>query len=247
VQRIRTQIFEKVPFLVQVADEFEVSQDNYHHLKNVLRLKDDELIKVVINEQQVAIASVRVTKKQLFLIIQTVKNVTQQFYPVTSLCFAVCKSAQNEFICEKATELGIQNIIFWRSEHTGIKVQESQDKIKRMQKIVEGAACQSRQDYLPKIYLLDNIAETINFVKELGQGVLLYASLCENTPYLRTLNNLSGLAHIFIGPEGGFSAAENEYLAKSAVPFSLGPSVLKAETAAIVAIAQVQAYRRNVL
>lgn len=242
--KIRTQIFEET--LATAGDIIEISQENMHHLKNVLRVKEGEFIKIVLNKEKEALAEVVFDKKILTARILKTQDVVKVPNAVTSLCFAVCKSAQNELVCEKATELGVDNIIFWVSEHTGIKVKELSEKVVRLKKIAEAAARQSKQDFIPEIVIKNNLAEVVSHLENnFSNNVILYASLADGLKCLekKFVQDKAAAIHLFIGPEGGFSAKEEEFLHEKGQAFSLGNSVLKAETAAIVSIAQVQLLR----
>ena len=248
--KIRTQIFEYADTPISEGDLIEISENNIHHLRNVLRVKDGELIKVVINRSQEALASVEISKKQLFAKIINIKDIVLYTNPVSSLCFAFCKSSQNEFVCEKATELGIENLIFWKSEHTSIKIKELDEKLTRLNKIAEGAARQSKQDFLPNIVLMESLPSAVDYLRsefENKKNLFLYTSLEDDVKPLSKVSSLFSkddlAVHIFVGPEGGFSQNESKYMHEFAESVTLGNSVLKAETAAVVAIAQVQVLR----
>lgn len=241
--KFRTQIFENIDKNINIGDELYVSEENLHHLRDVLRVKDGELIQVVINQAKIAEAEVLTEKKAIKAKIVKIDEIEEAPSPVRSLCFAFCKSAQNELVVEKATELGIKNIIFWRSDHLGIKLKEPVDKVSRLERIAEAAARQSKQKTLPKIVFKDDLRKTLEYLKETfpADDTIVFASLRDGTKTIKELAPVIKNAHIFIGPEGGFSEKEEHELAKFGVALTLGNSVLKAETAAIVAIAQVMA------
>lgn len=248
--KVRTQIFEESVEDPEVGGLLEVSEENLHHLRDVLRVKNGDLLRIVINSKEVALAEVILEKKRIYAKISEIKEIERVINPITTLCFAVCKSAQNELVAEKATELGVENILFWRSEHTGIKVNEKEFAAKtvRLKKIAEGAARQSKQLFIPQIFMKNSLSEALSFVQSSYGGVLIYAALEDNARYVHQIEALKNRSdqqlHIFIGPEGGFSERERSFLQKTALPLSLGSSVLKAETAAIVAISQLQAFCR---
>ena len=82
------------------------------------------------------------------------------------------------------------------------------------------------------------------------KNLFLYTSLEDDVKLLSDIPEIfskDDLAiHIFVGPEGGFSQNESKFMHEFAKSVTLGNSVLKAETAAVVAISQVQVLRRMV-
>ena len=130
--KIKTQIFEKIDKKPQVGDNIEVSSKNLHHLKNVLRLKNDDFIKIIINEKYVATCKIIDVKNNCSCKIITLEETSSSNTPNITVCFAICKASQNELVAEKLTELGIKNIYFWESEHTSYKIKDLQNKKERL-------------------------------------------------------------------------------------------------------------------
>ena len=63
--KIKTQIFENIAKIPNVNDEITISEKNTHHLKNVLRVKNDDFIRVILNEEYVSICKLISIKKDL--------------------------------------------------------------------------------------------------------------------------------------------------------------------------------------
>ena len=236
--KIKTQIFENIAEIPNVNDEITISEKNTHHLKDVLRVKIDDCIRVIFNEKYASICKLISIKKDLICEIIEInalsENNTLNNFNVT-VCFAICKSTQNELVAEKLTELGIKNLYFWKSEHTSYKFIQNENKLERIEKIIEGAARQSKQTFIPKCKIYDSLA---NLLKDIPQdnSTLLYCSLENERKRIKNLTDVKKNIFIFIGPEGDFSKNEYEILKNSSnsVPVTLGNSVLKSETAAIV-------------
>jgi 16S rRNA (uracil1498-N3)-methyltransferase len=128
------------------------------------------------------------------------------------------------------------------TERTIVKVKDGEKRILRWRKIAREAAMQSNRPDVPKV---ESIRRFDDFLRTLdpGPGPLLLLPWEEGTePIRNVLRKTSGVMNItvLIGPEGGFSAAEAE-LAKGRGfhLVSLGPNILRTETAAIAVLGMI--------
>ena len=162
-----------------------------------------------------------------------------------TLAQAISKGKNMELIVQKATELGVAKIVPLLSDRAVVHLgdDEARKKREKWQQVVIEAAKQCGQNWLPEV------AEPITpkkFFAEFDRYELpLIASLQHDARSFKvTLADFReqhgrrpGSALILIGPEGDFTPAETS-LAKRAgcIPVSLGPIVLRAETAAIYSL-----------
>ncbi len=182
-------------------------------------------------------------RKQVGLVVGSSPFRAQIACPDLALVFAPIKRNRMEFIVEKATELGVRHLQIVRSEYANQKSVRQE----RLHSIMREAAEQTERLELPvlaaEISLQDWLSgwgggRNLIFCDESGAGT---------HPILNALSTL--LEHenctVLIGPEGGFSAKERAQIRKlpSAIPVSLGPRILRADTAAIAALSLVQAVR----
>ncbi|MGI6680583.1 MAG: RsmE family RNA methyltransferase [Bdellovibrionota bacterium] len=239
--KIKTQIFENIEPLPNINDIICVLEKNQHHLKNVLRIKNGEIIKIIINEEFEAIGKIVETEKALSYKIMDINKISNKTNLNITICFAICKSGQNELVAEKLTELGVKNIYFWVSKHTSYKVAKFSDKLERLEKIIEGASRQSKQTFIPRCKIYNSLNELLRII-DIRNDIALYCSLASKRQKIKDLRFNKDIKniYIFIGPEGDFSKDEYEALGKmqNAIPITLGDSILKSETAAIVATSQ---------
>ncbi len=148
------------------------------------------------------------------------------------LCMSMIKKDKFEFVTEKATELWVNTIVPIQTERS----EKKNLNTKRVEKIIKEASEQSgRGD-------LTNILDIYDIEKLLESGILPQEKifLDPNRPpikeYLKSNNNQKSIA-IFIGPEGGFGENDLKIFEKYNVyGFSIGPQILRAETAPIVAL-----------
>jgi 16S rRNA (uracil1498-N3)-methyltransferase len=151
--------------------------------------------------------------------------------PDVWLAFAPVKRAQTDWLVEKATELGAARLLPVITQRTIAE----RVKLERLQAIAIEAAEQCGRTRLP------DIAEPVT-LKQLLTGRepdrrLYFADEGGGEPPLETF--VPGPALILTGPEGGFTEDERALIraAPKAVPISLGPRILRAETAALAALA----------
>ncbi|MEO7634239.1 MAG: 16S rRNA (uracil(1498)-N(3))-methyltransferase [Sphingomicrobium sp.] len=149
--------------------------------------------------------------------------------PDVTLAFAPVKRTQTDWLVEKATELGVARLQSVITQRTVVE----RVKLERLQAIAIEAAEQCGRTLLP------DIAEPMPLAKLLEQRgrTLYFADETGGEP--AALAFAPGPATILTGPEGGFT--EEERAAIRAAPgtraISLGPRILRAETAALAALA----------
>ena len=219
-----------VPAELSVGAQIDLPQNQAHFLGTVMR-------KRVGDKLRVWLAEISVLSKRKAQIVTTEQLRPAKPAPDIWLLFAPVKKARNSFIVEKATELGVsllQPVITARTT-SSIK----SDKMSAQ--IIEAAEQTERLD-LPEIcaalkleQALENWdeARTLIFADEAGDAL----------PAAQTLTNIKPPCAVLIGPEGGFTDKEREFLrAKPCVaPISLGPRILRADTAALSVLAIWQA------
>ena len=153
------------------------------------------------------------------------------------LLFAPIKKTRTNFIIEKAVELGVSLIQPVMTARTTSKIRMD----KMAAHIIEAAEQTERLDLpearepatLAKMLETWDEARTLIFADEAGDAA----------PAAKTLANIKAPAAILIGPEGGFTAEERELLRSKpyVTPISLGPRILRADTAAVATLALWQA------
>ncbi len=228
-------------------DDPRLDEAESHHALNVLRLTPGE--KVVVFNGQGTEATAQIiegsTKREVRLQILH-KTKTPSLPCRITLAQAVPKGKNMDLIVQKATELGAAEIAPLLSERTVARLEEGETAAKqaKWQATVIEAAKQCGQNWLPTVALPRTPKD---FFASLGRGafdLMLIASLQSDSKHLRNLLEEYAAGHstggspasalILVGPEGDFTPAEIG-LAKSAGcrPITLGPIVLRTETAAI--------------
>ena len=151
-----------------------------------------------------------------------------------TLFFAPLKKARTDFVVEKACELGVRRIQPVMTERT----QSSRVRRDRLQSVVIEAAEQTERMDVPEVF--DDVP-LISALEGWPSSKPLY--YCDEAgdarPMREVLSEASDTAAgILIGPEGGFSPKEREWLRKieHIQPVTLGPRILRAETAVVAAL-----------
>lgn len=160
--------------------------------------------------------------------------------PIT-LAFALSKGEKVDLVVQKATELGVARIVPWAAERSVVRLEpeRAEERTKRWRRIAEEAARQCGRADVPELRPPATLAE---LVAELPPGFLL--ATFHGGEGSRPIGQLPAAAGVVavIGPEGGLAPPELGTLERAgAVRASLGPRTLRAETAAIAAVALLQA------
>jgi 16S rRNA (uracil1498-N3)-methyltransferase len=167
------------------------------------------------------------------------EEVSSESVPVKlTLLLAVFKFDRMEWAIEKATELGACRIIPLIARRTDAHLASSAVKrLERWRRIAVQAAEQSRRSAIPEISDPTKLRDAVNLAGELR----VVLSEVEQTTSLREVvaahENASDVV-LAIGPEGGWTQEELEmFEGQGWIPVSLGPTILRVETAAIAAVA----------
>jgi 16S rRNA (uracil1498-N3)-methyltransferase len=162
----------------------------------------------------------------------------QTLGPDLDLIIALVKRARLEIIVEKAAELGARRIRPVLTERTNA----DHTRIDRLQAIATEAAEQTGRLDVPQVSPPEKLERLLSDWGE-GRRLLFCDEAGDAPPALAALAGAHGPWAILIGAEGGFSPREREVLRALpfAVPATLGPRILRADTAAISALSLWQA------
>jgi 16S rRNA (uracil1498-N3)-methyltransferase len=222
-------LFVRQPLSEGVEVELDARQANY--LGNVLRLSAGAELLVFDGSSGEWLARIAEARRKRMTLIVERRTREPETIPDVWLAFAPVKRAQTDWLVEKATELGAARLLPIMTQRTVAE----RVRLERLESISIEAAEQCGRTRLPEI------AEPLplaGFLDERDPGRTLYfADEGGGEPAARAFK--FGPALILIGPEGGFTDEERRLIraAPNAVPISLGPRILRAETAALAALA----------
>ncbi len=213
-------------------DKFDITdRDLVHQWKNVFRYNVGSQVVLfdgsgtdflcLISSLRNLVATVEVLQKKPTADVSQRKNIW--------LCMALLKKDNFDLAAQKATELGVSNIVPILCEHS----EKRKLNMERMRKIAVEATEQSGRGDLPVIHSPQTLAEIFQTgvlpqekVVFDPNGAIPFSQYRASTPAISFA--------LFVGPEGGFSEKEIAFLKNFNVPtVSLGSQILRAETAAI--------------
>jgi len=224
--------------IIPITDRKEI-----HHLQNVLRLKPREQIRLFDGRDKEIVGTiVTMNNNKVEIRRDYVFPKTHQRGIDVVLACAIPKRAKFEFIIEKCTELGVNEIIPLKTERTEIALntERLEKKVDRYRTVAVNAAKQSGRVHIPRILPITTTPKIFQDTDQ--QSLRFIASLSrERQNLFETLQkkNLKDFKRIvfFIGPEGDFTPGEiSKALESGCIPISLGNNVLKVDTAAICVI-----------
>ena len=176
--------------------------------------------------------------------------------PSTQLTLFACvtKGSRWDWTIEKAVELGVSRIVPVISDRCIVRLaaDEREAKAERWRRIAEDAARQSDAVWLPEVLAAVDFPRALELVKETGRvfvgaltnppppPLLEAVAQSPSRPIAQSNNRSLGL---FVGPEGDFTPEELASLLAIATPASFGPTILRAETAAIFGLSVLAASR----
>lgn len=222
-----------------MGDTVSLDGSDAHKIISVLRMHGGDTIEVIDSSARRFAAAIAIDGKTVRATLQTLHDVQQAALPQVTIAQGIPKGQKMDYIVEKLTELGAAAIVPLQSERT-IVSQVSPNKIERWRRLAKSAAQQCGRADIPQIgeqQTLDALLRTF----ESYDRVLLPWELAQRTPLHERLPALLEAAQrvlVLIGPEGGFSHAEADAArAAGAELISLGPRILRTETAGLVALA----------
>lgn len=224
-----------------------ITGDLFRHMAKVLRLKPGTRV-LLADGSGTEFAGIidSVGKDDLVVTIQESCVVAPAAaVPRITLFQGLPKGDKLEFILQKATELGVAEVIPFAAARSVSRIRkgEEADKVVRWQRIVQEAARQSGRSSVPQVALAGSLAEVVNM-----SGHAVKFLLWEGEKVNRLKDKLAELAQpetiaLIVGPEGGLSAEEAALATDGGfIPVSLGPRIVRTETAGLVMMAILQFY-----
>jgi len=232
-------------FLTEMPTEsrFALDDETKHHLMNVLRGQVGTKAEFVTPEQTLLIAEVvEINAEQVWMKVIEEQTVAVELPVEATLVLGLAKSDKPELVVQKATELGATTFIFveteWSVVHWGSKAER---KLERLRKIARGASEQSHRLKIPTI----EYVERLNELQLANESVKVVAweesaKADERANLVTALTDTQNVREIvfLIGPEGGLSKNELQYLTEELgfIAAGFGPRILRAETAPLYAM-----------
>lgn len=228
----------------EIGAEILLSEVESHHIAKVLRLRPGTLLQLLDGKGAIHDAEILSLGRQTRLRILSSIHVEREEIPLR-VCQSVLKGQKMELLIQKCTELGVTEFTPFSSERCQLKKTEFvkvSQKYPRWQRIIEEACKQCNNPIMMELHPLVSYDEMLYLQESAVQKILFW----EEEPQEHSLHSdplkagKTGLQIVF-GPEGGFPVSEIEAARNAGFQtMSLGPRILKAETANIAGVAILQ-------
>ncbi|MBP8597810.1 MAG: 16S rRNA (uracil(1498)-N(3))-methyltransferase [Selenomonas sp.] len=229
-----------------LAAAIEITGDDAHHLMHVMRAKEGQEVIVVDDENQVARMAMSAFREGAVTLTLQERLAADTESPI-GLVLAQCllKADKMDLVVQKAVELGAVGVIPVRSQNCVVRydAKKAAARRDRWQKIANEAAKQCGRTALLSVAAVTDLNDFLQQNAAAAESELIF--FYENEQDQTVKSYLSQVQAkrivLLVGPEGGFSLDEaTAVAAASGHSVTLGPRILRAETAALTALAVVQ-------
>ena len=224
----------------EIQDSFMVlTGEQYNHAK-VLRLKNGDAVTVcdgLGTDYNCTVSDV--SDGRISLVVQSKDTSAAEPKVETTIYMAFAKADKFEHVIQKATELGVTELVAFPSARCVSRPDEKslKKKLERWQKIAASAAEQSGRGRIPQVRTLPSYAAALNEAAQAELSVLFYENEDGHTFRAAIEKQPFRTAALLTGPEGGLETAEVEAAQKAGLQVcTLGTRILRCETAPLCAL-----------
>lgn len=220
-----------------------VRDGELRHLARVVRLSVGDAVSVIDGEGWEYPGVIEsLTEKEAFIRVGDPIYFSRESPLEVWLAQGIPKGDKMDLIIQKVTELGVRGVVPLETERTVVRYDNKKRTAKRerWQKTAQEAAKQCGRSLLPEVCLPQTLPE---YLAGLSRENLLLIPWEEGGRPLREVvqgSGPKGSVHILIGPEGGWAKREVDLAkAKGGIPVTLGPRILRTETAGLAVVSAV--------
>ena len=214
---------------LSIGQTLSLSTEQSHYLMNVMRCKVQDTVRLFNGSDGEFYFQITDMRKKGISGTVVACACVQKVLPSLTLIFAPIKQDRLSFMIEKATELGVTHFQPVLTKHTSMK----RINRERVLRIATEAAEQCERMCVPTCADLMPLQQYMQDKSNDIQVAFAYERLGAEGGEVSIKKNLNAL---IIGPEGGFAEEEVALLKDACYPITLGPFILRAETAAIVGL-----------
>lgn len=227
---------------LSLNEQYEIENEDTHHMINVMRFRIDDGFEMVDGKKAgylcriIAVNGRTVT----YLTEQELESDTESPVEITLIC-PLLKGEKFEWMLQKSTELGASEFIIYEADRSIVKLdaKKREKRLERFKKVVREASEQSRRFIIPDIHFGGKL-HAMDFSDYDSVIIAFEGYAGQETKSFSTLQGIrpGGKVAFIFGPEGGLTEEEVE-ADDSFAPLSLGPRILRAETAPLYFLASV--------
>jgi 16S rRNA (uracil1498-N3)-methyltransferase len=208
----------------------EITGNDLHHIVHVMRMKTNDEV-IVCHESKCFLVILNVEQHKVTYQIKS--EIEPQLRAEITLIQGLPKGSKTEFIAKYATIFGVSNIIFLEMQRSIAKIENEDNKLRRLSSIAKEAAELAHRNDVPNISFVKHIQK----IDLKSFDIVLLAdenykskTLNEVLPHVDKTHKIA----VIIGPEGGITDTERAYLEKEHVVFvSLGELIFPTEAACL--------------
>lgn len=219
--------------IASLHQQLTLDEDTSRHVSQVLRMRTGELLQLTDGNGNLLTAELTEAHKKHSAVKITDAKFIERQKRKTTIAISILKNASRfEWFLEKATELGIQQIIPLICERT----ERQHFRFERMQGVLVSAMLQSQQCWLPELSEPVQFAKLVSDASNSAQKFIAHLVDGKERKEFAEAMDPSSDNIILIGPEGDFTKEEVMLAVKHGyIPVSLGETRLRTETAGIAA------------
>lgn len=221
------------------TEELFLAEEDVHHARDVLRLKPGQPVEIILSGRRYAAVIADMSGGRVRLERKDPLPTTEAALAVT-LFQGLPKGDKMEWIIQKAVELGVTRIVPVQMARSVVRLtpRDLPKKTERWSKIAREAGKQSGRCVLPEVLAPVSLPEVPSLCSELDATAVPWES-CRTVGPKAFFGSHPGLTSlgIVIGPEGGIAPEEIALLEQAGCsPITLGPRILRTETAGLAAV-----------
>ncbi|MEA5061627.1 MAG: RsmE family RNA methyltransferase [Erysipelotrichaceae bacterium] len=223
-------------FVDKVDGQIVFTKDDLHHLINVMRVRPHEQIELVVDNIPYIY---EINSIRPFRITEIQKNdFNPELASSITLFYCLVKGDKLDLVLQKATELGVSEIVLVQSKRSIVKIaqEDIKKKLERFQSIVKAAAMQSKRLTIPTLNKIIDISSIDKSILKNHNFIAFEGEAGGTSSFKKEIEEmkLKDSVSVLVGPEGGFTLEEVKKM--NSIGFknvSLGRRILRSETAAI--------------
>ena len=222
--------------------EVELPNAVAHHVVRVLRLRDGATVTLFNGRGGEYYGRLHSAGRRTWVDVERHIAIERESPLAITLVQTWVAADKLDWLAEKAVELGVAGLILVPTTRSVVQLDDArrERRVRRLREIAISACCQCGRNIVPHVAAANTLREGLEAAAESARIGLLLAP--DATESIVTAVGAAASISLVVGPEGGLESAENSLATHLGYrPVSLGPRILRTETAGLAAIAALQA------